>query len=45
MDRAGSAEGKERIGVRVFATLDGVNPRRVRHVLVDDLVNAPRGFD
>ncbi len=39
--RAGAAEGEEQVLARVLAALDGVHARRVRHVLVDDLVDAP----
>jgi hypothetical protein len=42
---AGPAKGEQGVGARVLAALDGVDPRRVRHVLVDDLVDAPDGLD
>ena len=44
MHRPGAAEGEHRHAPRVLAALDRVDARRVGHVLVDDLMNAPGGL-
>lgn len=44
MHGAGPTEGEEGVGARrVLAAFYRVDPRRVSHVLVDDLVDAPGG--
>ncbi len=45
MHRAGAAERQHGDTAQVDAVLDGVHPRRGRHVLVDDLVDARGGLD
>ena len=45
MHGPGPAEGEEGKGAGVLPALDSVYSRRVRHVLVDDLVDTPGGLD
>src|SRR5205814_3550905 len=43
MYRPGTAEGEQRERARVAAPLDGVDSRRIGHVLIDHLVHGPGG--
>ena len=45
MDRSGAAGAEQRVVARIAAALGDVHARRARHVLVDDVVDAPRHLD
>jgi len=45
VDRPRAAEGEDRVGARVFATLHGMDARRARHILVHHLMDSPRRLD